>query len=358
MFKKILLLIFIAFSSVLKSQDSTLVYKSMLNSYLDVYSNLNGGIKEGVIYRDLLIFSNQINYLNKYEFISSFSYAGGRSPSECLIGDLQTVSNIDADIRYFLYEMYIKINLNCGNLKIGVQNLNEDFVSCENSLQLINSSFGIPSLITYNSFSSVYPKTTLGIVYLNDIRNVIKYKVALFDGFPDDISKNELSFGVHPRGGLISLFEIENVFRNNSLKLGTFFHTGSLTKRDTDYNVSSNKFLYGIWCSRLPNTINYFLTMGHSLNIKLQHDYFIAFGLNYIFTNKKNEKSLTIGFSHAGEKRFEVKSESALEITYKYSLNHLSIQPDIQYIINPGGMKSSLKNALMFNVRLNIVFNN
>ena len=47
--------------------------------------------------------------------------------------------------------------------------------------------------------------------------------------------------------------------------------------------------------------------------------------------------------------------EINLELTYFANItSHLSIQPDIQYVINPG-LDGSLDNALVFGIRLQLV---
>jgi porin len=49
-------------------------------------------------------------------------------------------------------------------------------------------------------------------------------------------------------------------------------------------------------------------------------------------------------------------SETVLELTYTLALTPwLTVQPDIQYVINPGG-RSSVKNALVIGAQISITF--
>lgn len=49
-------------------------------------------------------------------------------------------------------------------------------------------------------------------------------------------------------------------------------------------------------------------------------------------------------------------SEIEIELTYRFTLgDNLALQPDLQYVINPGGT-GALKNALVLGIRLEIGF--
>ena len=87
-----------------------------------------------------------------------------------------------------------------------------------------------------------------------------------------------------------------------------------------------------------------------------------GFHLNSVFT-KKSTDALGLAFAYANVSTpfrelnaITEKVEAIIELTYQIQLfEFCSIQPDVQYIINPG-VDSSLENALLGLLRVNIFF--
>ncbi|HPX58833.1 MAG TPA: carbohydrate porin [Bacteroidales bacterium] len=87
--------------------------------------------------------------------------------------------------------------------------------------------------------------------------------------------------------------------------------------------------------------------------------YYIGFGLNYKSMFKKRTNDiLGIAVVHSGINN-DIGSETAIELTYKAQLGkNFFIQPDLQYIINPAGTDTKLKNCLLAFLRFGINFSN
>ncbi|MBN1462973.1 MAG: carbohydrate porin, partial [Paludibacteraceae bacterium] len=83
------------------------------------------------------------------------------------------------------------------------------------------------------------------------------------------------------------------------------------------------------------------------------HNHFYSLGINYKeFSKKRTDDMLGLAVAYFGSDNASITHETTIELTYKMVLNeHLYIQPDIQYIINPAGTENKLNNALVGIVR-------
>lgn len=355
MYKIVLIFIFLNCLKLAQAQDSIIVISNSLNFTFDTYSNVNGGKKTGTVYRSLIQIGTEIksNYIKNTLVNFQIAKANGQSPTNYLIGDLQTISNIDSDVSLFLYELYVRYKKMRTMLKIGIHNLNEDFVLCRNSSDLINSSFGIPSLITVNSFASVYPKTTLGVSFTKDF-SLIKFKSALFDGFPINYFKNDLAWGIHLYDGFVHVLELEKSIKKISFLMGTYTHSGSLNVNKNNFKLNSHSFLYTLICGEFDSLKQYFIQYAHSLT-PLQHHFYVGGGIRMGYNVYRFSCFANLGIAYAANKDYS-KNEIAIELSNAIEISEqFKLMPDIQYIINPSGSDRHLKNGFLINLRCQLL---
>ncbi len=104
--------------------------------------------------------------------------------------------------------------------------------------------------------------------------------------------------------------------------------------------------------------ITLFAQAGFAPKDKNAQNYYIGFGANCfgVFSKEKRD-ALGFALAHAGLHDLSHKHETALELYYKWQLNdHIAIQPDFQYIINPSGTNTKLSNALAGILRVHVYF--
>ena len=174
----------------------------------------------------------------------------------------------------------------------------------------------------------------------------------------------------------IGEFDLSHYVNNlpESYKIGGYYHTNNFTDyKDTLKNISGNYGIYAIsdmvlWSGfnhphsylglfiqggaapQNINQVNYYLGGGIHLNGALPQRFHDALGIAFAYVNmsppfRKLDPLLE-------------KGELALEFTYKiYMFEHYSIQPNLQYIINPGA-NPNLGNALVGLIRFNIYLDN
>lgn len=348
----------------------------------DVVSNFKGGIKEGQTGIGLIHLTANINtdlaklWRGGNFFIHAHHVVGGR-PSEQLIGDVQVASNIDGFTNRFVYEAWYSQSIRNVTLYAGLHNLNDVFHVSEHASVYLNSSFGISPSLSLNNAISIYPVTTLGGVARWDTDN-LSFVGGLYNFGHAFASENGFKLKNHVfNDGFFSLFEAQYRIKNGDetkaeFKLGTTYkqcannheHYTEECPGTSQYSVY---FLtdYTIYKSTTGKSLAAFVQTGYSPGRYSFSPFYWGTGINlkgFLFDNNSDE--LAIAFATAQINRYNVdaamfesfKSESLLELTYKIPVyKKISIQPDLQYIINPAGVEGS-RNAFVGLLRTEIVF--
>ena len=135
----------------------------------DVWHNARGGLKREATYLDnldlvLAYDAEQGLGLRGTTAAVSLLYNNRNTFSEPILGDVQTVSNIDTDGALRLYEMWIDQRLGRAALKVGLIDVNSEFDVNETGSLFLNSSHGIgPDFSQVGpSGPGIFPVTALG----------------------------------------------------------------------------------------------------------------------------------------------------------------------------------------------------
>ncbi|MFC2091110.1 carbohydrate porin [Bacteroidota bacterium] len=300
----------------------------------------------------------------------------GKTPSSDIVGDLQVASNIESGNYVGLYEYYYQHSFGNFSVLIGQHDLNSEFVGTEYGGTFINSSFGISPSISLNIPVSIYPFAALSSIIKYEIENRYVARLGVYDGDPGDPESNRYNLqpNVSMDEGLLFIGEFEKYHFVNNLpenyKLGGYYHTSSfLDYNDTLSSVSGNYgiyavsdmvlwsgfnhphtyigiFLQGGWAPGKINQINGYLGGGLHLNGILPMRFNDVLGIAFAYANISTPfRTLCTGYDMG---------ELALEFTYKiHMFKHYSIQPNVQYIMNPGA-NSGFSNALVAMIRFNV----
>lgn len=336
-------------------------------SYIgDVVSNFGGGIKKGTTYLGLANLKAGFDtkqaglWKGGTAFINVGNTHGGE-PSATLVGDFQGVSNIEAGNLTFLYELWYKQQIGKVALKAGLQDLNADFAASENGALFSNSSFGIHSSIADNVAPPIFPLTALGANVQWKISESYLWKAAIFDGTPDDLESNpyNINWKLSKNQGFLAVSEFQV---NKSLlkgktatyKFGVYFHQHG----DTIDASQQNGGFYLVADQQITNKIAVFSQIGLSPKKMNSNNRYYSLGVNYtgLFGCRPDDQ-FGIAIAHAGIDNNSIGSETAIELGYKCNINkNLYIKPDVQYIINPAGTGTKLKNATVGFLRFGIEF--
>ncbi|MCE5250515.1 carbohydrate porin [bacterium] len=301
-------------------------------------------------------------------FSVDFQNGNGRGISESYVGDYQVLSNIDAG-NFTQISEYTLCHSFAGNrfmIKLGKQDANEDFNVADNAGDFINSSFGIMPNVPLPTF----PDPGLGISVFYTLSDNIQIKAGLFDGLShggswgfntafsshgESSSVMELSYG----SSLLPFFKKRGTF-----KIGLWRHGGLYAPVAGTGSKSEN---LGGYCIYEQGILGYAESDHHHVDMFLQYGYAdreisaipnyagIGFKADGLITGRPDD-SMGIGAACAlvNPEMKDMKGETAFEYYYQTTImGKLTLQPDVQYIINPGGMYD---NALVTGMRVYINF--
>lgn len=151
-------------------------------------------------------------------------------------------------------------------------------------------------------------------------------------------------------------------------KFGAYYHSKLNQIDETSAKMKTvfknNNGLYAIadqslWSNQdTTRKVDYFFQIAASPKARNAHNLYFGCGITCKGINKKrpdDEAGIAIAnsFFHDLPQSFE----TTLEINYTLTVNsNISIQPDMQYVVNPAGSGIETKNALLGFVRVGIVF--
>ena len=315
-------------------------------------------------------------------FISAFENHG-TDITERHIGDLQALNNADAPSETRLYEFWYEQALFDGALRIkfGKMYANTDFAAPDYGGEFIHSSAGFSPTLPIPT----WPDPALGIVVSVEPVEWFYFRVGVYDalgigtrsGYDTAFHSPDESFtigelGLRPK---LSLFGQDGL--PGTYRVGGFYHSGEwdvyfddLAGRLKPRTHRGNSGLYIVFDQLLSRehledqeheqglgAFFQFSWVPSDYNEITQH---YGGGFQYIgLVPGRDDDVCGLGVHHVSlsgkvqslEKRY---SETAIEAFYKYQLTEfMSIKPDLQYIVNPGG---DGRDAIVAGVRLGMSF--
>ena len=370
-----------------------------LQEQSEVWGNMAGGLKQGVVYDGLTTASVGID-LEKLAgwdgatfFVSGYQIHG-RGPTASLVGNTQVVSNIEAAPDAKLYALWLEQKLLGGRLtlRLGQEGVNDQMMITQYGALFLNSSFGFPGLPAADlpSGGPNYPIAAPFVRAQYQANDEITLAAALFSGNPAPagqgdpqlLDKGGVTFRLNDH--VLAIGEFWYAVNQGddarglpgTYKLGAWYASASFADQVFDTagiplaspassgiarSHSGGYALYGIvdhlvW--QKPGTkgqgIGVFLQiMGAPAGYNLSN-LFVEGGINWIgpFSGRDNDTfglGVTyLGISpaarrHGNELVFYngtgfpyAGNETVLEATYSYQATPwLAVQPDLQVIFNP-----------------------
>ena len=345
------------------------------------FANLSGGYKQGAIYEGLLSVGVQgdLNQLTGWQgasFLVSGLYPHGPSLTDNYVHDFNVVSNIDAYDSLRLYEAWLQQELADGKLSIRLGQILADteFFVSDNGALFINSAFGAIPLVAQEGNPPIFPQAAPGMRLRWTASDAVSVQVGIFDGdIGDAATDNKHGVEWDAGGGVLAITEVAYKWKDSVFKLGAFFHSTEETEAFPDTARHTNAGGYFIVDQQLwrkPETedqgLSGFLRIGAAPEDRNVVPFYFDTGFNYRGLLPGRDKDIAgLGFSFTklsgnlsddnGEPLCS-HHEAILEATYKVVLKDwLTVQPDFQYIINPGASQSA-PNAFVAGLRFNLTF--
>lgn len=307
-------------------------------------------------------------------FLNNF----GNGPNAKRIGGVQGVDNIETDPDTFkLYEAYVEQSLfnNTVLALVGIRDLNADF-----AVNDMAGNFIMPPMGIMQSFSqtgqngpSIFPTPGLATRLKFNTSEETYFSVAAFEGIPGNPNNGHGNhLNLNGKEGALLVGEVGWVPPSpdgldgeyNKLAVGAWRYTKEFDDNagtSTDdvqgvYLLSSYQFYHDAKAAR---GLGAFLRAGYAAGNAVQSEWDYQVGLvgqGWLPTRAAGEFGL--GFSQAtNSSDFMInnagsdRAEYQFEAYYRDEVYHgISLQPDFQYIVNPGTVGG--ENASVFGLRL------
>lgn len=369
----------------------------------EVFANVAGGFERGAVVEGLGEAAVDVD-IEKLAgiwpgaaFRGSFLYPHGRSPSGQRVGDLQTLSNIDAYDSAGLFELWLDQQLweDRFSIRAGQLAADTEFAGSDYAGLLINSSFGWPASISGNILNTgpAYNRAALGVRLRTAITEHSYAQAGIFDGDSFDsaagnprVNRHGVRWHLDSDQGAFAIAEfgwrINHATNASGLpgtyKLGAWLHTADFTDlRDSSRSHSGNHGFYlaadqMLWRENDANDeqgLGLFFRGGCSPEDRSAFAFTFDTGLHYRgLIPGRDDDALALGFAYVNIsddlRRAERLAsapvlsdyELAVELTYQIDVTPwLGIQPDLQWIRHPGGSRA-LDDALVVGLRTRITF--
>ena len=310
------------------------------------------------------------------------------------MGDLGNTSNLAGFNTFRLQEIWLQQSFwgKRASLRVGMLAADTEFFGSQASSLFLNGTFGAFTLIAANfNNAPVYPVAAPAVRLDVAPVSFLDFKVAVFAPNEDAENNNHgTDFSINGRDGALVALEAAYLVNQSpndrgligSYKVGTFIQQGDYTtwgsQAENAINPSkplrygTNYMVYGVADQELfkngQYTVDSFVRAGFaSSRFSMVDNYFDA-GFNFTgFIPNRILDVAGIAIARSGisgqfsdSQRAQggpgSSNEIAIELTYKIQIAPWgSIQPDLQYIINPSGVDGS-RNAFVFGVRSVIAF--
>jgi porin len=292
-------------------------------------------------------------------------YGGGFS--ERWVGDLQTVSNLDADDGTRILQAWFAVPLGTNvSLKAGRYDLNSEFDKIEAGGLFLSSSQGIGADIAQTGAAgpSIFPRTAFGLrLQYDPDGNGLVRGVALDVESDSGTDSTDTPFA----GGSMVALEYQREVRATTFKAGAWSFTAMREATASDGRERE----YGAYASaehRIADRWSVYARAGAANADASRIAQYYGAGAVYrrgLLSACDDEVGLAVAHARNGEPYRDAMraegqdttaAETAIELTWRVPLaEHVVLQPDIQYVIDPD-TDPAIENALVFLLRVELVY--
>jgi porin len=354
---------------------------------VDLWRNLDGGLKRGSRYLDngsltATVDGGALGW-GGASVHAHILYNNGASLTDELVGDSQVVSNIDAGSRAVrLFEAWVEQKLGSGSLKVGLYDLNSEFDANDSAGLFLNSSHGIGPDFSQTGLNgpSIFPVTSLAVRADADLGRGFTARAALLDAVPGDPDRPKRTLVRLGRGeGALGVGELNLETGPARIGLGYWRYLARFDDllasalAGEPVRARGNDGAYAFVEARLGSLAAGTGELKGWLRTGFADRRFNAIGrytggglvLSDPFGPAGDALGVAAGWiEHARRARTAARVEGAelgpreiaVELTYRRPVaGWLTVQPDLQYVIHPGGNRS-LGNALVLGLRMETSF--
>lgn len=349
--------------------------------YISVLGNPVGGERKGVQYAGL--FNVHLDFdlerlfgISRTEFLISGSWASGRSLSQKDIGNFFNASQVFSGRSVRLFQLILKSELieDLLTVAIGRMGIGDQFSTSDIFYNYVNNAINdhpISLVINDAAFFSD-PQTSWAARMSLELSKEYYFEAGVYNSNPEvgDDSAHGVDFSF--KEGVILVSEIsyrrgknlESTALPGRYAFGAFYDTRDFDKLSDENKKSQGNYgLYWIleqMVYREANSIDQGLTPWTVITVSPDESintfpFFISGGLIYrgLFPERENDRTV-FGFAYGAisedldDKDYEFMAELSYLIQ---AAPWLEIQPDLQWIVHPGG-RDEIPNALVIGMQM------
>lgn len=312
------------------------------------------------------------------EAFVNFQHFGGRDPGKD-VGDAGGISSLTGGERTQLSEVWYKQALMPGHdilwFKLGKIDANSDFAYLESAAEFLNNGMG---LALSDALLPTYPDPAFGAELFLTPLPWLYAGGGIFDGSLAESKRTGLLGPKHLIASPADLYMIGEIGAKwdirghaGTVKTGLRYNTGTFARLDGGrQSGSAGGYVLAEqqiwkWESQEKDQFRGVCVFGgfdwSDENISIFSNHY-NFGISLTGPFDFRPKDMVgVGFSSARLSRaagaeFNREHEQAIETFYRVQVTPwLSVKPDLQYVINPGG-QADVSDALVATVRVEIVF--
>jgi porin len=347
----------------------------------EVFNNMRGGIntQDAARYRGNLdiVFTYDTEANNLWEGGEFFVYGSnthGKTLTPEFVGDFQFYSNIDSNPHPNLMQVseywYLhRVVDGIFSVKLGKCDANADFAYMELASDFVHASYSLST----NIFLPTWPNQALGVVAFWEPREKLSFNVGVYDGAGDGRLWGFTTLGDNG-AFVIGQAKWSPQFGDKedmpgTYRLGIWEHTGDFAfVQDFDNEFVCTSGIYGtleqlIW--KEPETEEQGFGMFGQISHASADPIFSTLdthwsvgGIYRGWFDGRDADTFGVGLTNLSFKSgnfnpvpVQRQEETAIEAFYKIQVNsHTTLQPDLQFICNPGG-DGSIQDAFLFGLR-------
>ncbi|MEO6847158.1 MAG: carbohydrate porin, partial [Chthoniobacterales bacterium] len=363
-----------------------------LTYFAEVWGNPTGGFSQGAVYTGLGILSSTVDFeklagWKGASFHTSWLWLSGQDISQDYVGNIFTVSNIAGFQTFRMYETWGEQQFfnNLISVRAGQLGLDTEFIISSYGSLFINSTFGWPAFMGSNITNNgpAYPIGSPGVRLQIKPTDWLTYRGAITEANVFSQSENRYGFRweLNSTQGYLSIHELQFQWNQSkglpgTLKTGGWFLTGVFPSPQNPANLDRGNYgFYGIldqMVYRAPsppsdgtagsrdkkqvdvplsdNGLGIFSRIAFGPEDHNFINFYVEDGLVYkgLIPERKSDSlgvAMAYGQLSNGYQNYLSDAgftnpgyEIAVEFTYQAVITPwLSIQPDIQLILHPGG---------------------
>jgi porin len=347
-----------------------------------------GGIHNGATYMNQILGQLHIDTDKAFgwtggNFVLEAFYENADSLDTQYVGAAQDPSLIDTSgvAMFRVYQAYYKQDIGNTNLLFGIYDPETEFGITRPMDVFFNGAYAWNFALDSSGLNgpSTYPNTSLALRIRQTFNEKWSVQAAILDGVPDSPKYPAINaVNINNANGALLLAEVDYVpTKATKIMAGFWDYTGKFPALNQFDANGMQRQTYGstggyiggatrLYSQTARRGLDAFANLGIASSSVQQIDRSLNVGLTYtglLDARPFDRLGFAVGIARAGDayKNMQIASgsgvetyETNFELTYRMPITRwLTIQPDIQYWINPN-MDPALKNDLLFMIHFEI----